>query len=729
MTPLRLSLPCLFLLVVSTACADDARLTEPAVRFHLTARPWTPLDVSRNDYLDTVEALCRYTAQHQDERGAIIDPVLGREHQYATPYFAYAVGVLVDAGKASDLLPHGVQAMDSATECFSQGADGIPDRHGEFFLTPLAAALQHYEPHVDETVIDRWTQRLSKPRVDVLQDGGARNNNWRTYAMRGEWTRAQAGLVPMDDAVGFINDAWRLGSQRDRIAPDRLNFYQDWSSDPQSLAVEAVGRVNLLAMIAAGYDATETGKEMAPIVERGTRMSLLWQDPTGQCPPNGRTDNHVFNDVLYQLGFELLAERARQRGEQRLASQARRAARLGFQSIARWQRDDDPWKGSFYVTKNHFDPQDRVGYQPASQYSNYNGAVMLHLAEAYETASDEIEPQPAPCEIGGYAVEADPRFGSLVANAGGMQLQINLRGDSVPKYGQYWTPLGLVRFSRVGWDSRLGPSDGARERRATGSAVSFAPTWKQGKHWVRLADLAEHYRGTWTTTFEHPLLVQGHVLYHSATGVGGPIFRHEFTITPDGVLTTLNCEDDSQAFGLTVPLLEDDGRPLEVNTEPPILSTGYPGADDRQNFLCMNEGVTATSGSKILSSYGYLRPVRVTSDDDLLTVFVYPSGVEDPNANEVRASFRSTPEGFGSVLVSVQGTIYRGRFSAGGFGSSLDLDDDGRPEVQLSEACNFIVQLKAGAITAIEVDRSVEATLAGKQISLVSFTPVAIRSD
>ena len=43
--------------------------------------------------------------------GAIIDPFLKREHQYATPYFAYAVGTLTAAGRARDLLPSGVKAI------------------------------------------------------------------------------------------------------------------------------------------------------------------------------------------------------------------------------------------------------------------------------------------------------------------------------------------------------------------------------------------------------------------------------------------------------------------------------------------------------------------------------------------------------------------------------------------------------------------------------------------
>ncbi|CAK8991713.1 Uncharacterized protein TC_0708 [Durusdinium trenchii] len=718
----------LLLTCAGTVSAEGVSTAEPAVSFHLTSRPWKPSGVARQDYLETVEGLCRFAARHQDERGAFVDPFLGREHQYSTPYFAYAVGVLVDAGKAKDLLPHGTRAMEYATACFAEGAAGIPEEHGEFFLAPLAGALEHYAAHVDSATLERWTQRLRQPRAKVLQDGGARNNNWRTYAMRGEWARAKAGLIPEEDAREFIEWAWLRGTQRERIAEDRMNFYQDWSSDPQSHAVEAVGRGNLLALIAGGYDGASVD-EMVEVIERGTRMTLLWQDPTGQCPPNGRTDDHVFNDVLYQLAFEVLAELARERGDVQLAAQARRAARLSFKSIDRWRREDGEWRGSFFVTKNHFDPTERVGYQPASQYSNYNGAVMLHLAEAYETVRAEIEEQPAPCEIGGYAVEADAAFGSLVANAGGMQLQLNLRGDSVPKYGKYWTPLGLVRFSRVEWDSRLGPSDGVREKRSAGSAVSFGPTWKQGNRWVRLADLPEHYRGTWTTTFCHPLLVKGQVLYHSVTGAGGPIFRQELVITPDGVLTTLTCDDARHEFGLTVPLLENDGRPLVTNTEPPILSTRYPRDGDQQCFLCLDPGVEASAEPSLRSSYGDLRPVRVSSTDNKVTVFVYPRSADDPAASDVYDSFRTEDDAFRSVLGQVDGTLYFGRYSAGGYGNSLDLDGDGQPELRLSDACGFIVQLSSGRITAVEVDRPVSAGMDEKEIQLEAFEPVTVSSE
>src|SRR5205809_1035840 len=121
-------------------CAATLAAAPPAVvrtNYHLTARPWQPLNIDRSKYLDSIEGLCRFSVQHQDASGAIIDPFIKREHQYATPYFAYAVGTLTVAGRARDILSNGVKAMEHSTENFSRGRDAIPDQHGEFFIPAL----------------------------------------------------------------------------------------------------------------------------------------------------------------------------------------------------------------------------------------------------------------------------------------------------------------------------------------------------------------------------------------------------------------------------------------------------------------------------------------------------------------------------------------------------------------------------------------------------------------
>ncbi len=709
-------------LCVATVCGAQA-IDPPIPKYHLTARPTVIEPLPRVELLDAVDSLCRFAVKHQDARGAFIDPVLGHEHQYATPYLAYAIGTLVHEGRR-DLLGNGVRAMDYATACLAEGREGIPDDHGEFFLTPLTGALALYKGSVNDEQWLTWQTRLQTPLHEIIEGTQSKTNNWRTYAMRGESLRASAGLVDTAKAVAFLEDAWNQRTQRERIGLDRWNMYQDWNGHPQSLAVEAVGRVNLLAMIhEKEFDFTSRGA-IVDAVERGTRATLLFQDPTGQCPPNGRTDNHVFNDVLYGLCFDIMAARSDDAYE---ASQYRRAADLAYRSIERWKIDDGAHAGSYSITKNFFPPEERVGYQPASQVSNYSGALMVHLAEAYHLRGQDIAPLPAPTEIGGYAIEADPRFGAYVANAGGMLVQINLLGDSVPKYGEYWTPLGGVRFARAGWDSRLGPSDGVRDG-AMEHGLTFAPAWKKGRRWVRLSDEAEHYRGTTYTEFVHPLLVRFTVLYSPVTGVGGPSFHHHFTVTPDGVFTSLTSPHDVE-FALTIPLLENDGRPLHAVVTDDRATTRYAAdLDDgsEQHFIATNGGEFTVDGDSIRSAYGWLRPVRLTSNQESINLFIYPRSPGQPDVQRVQDSFVSTETGFRSDLGRVERDLYVGRTAVGGVGRSVDTNGDGVDDIVWDAPCGFIAQVDAGRVTAIECDRDMQGTIAGRVMTLQAYTPVHI---
>jgi hypothetical protein len=694
-------------------------------RYHLTARPWRPLGVPRVAYLDAIEGVCRFTAKQQDASGAVIDPFLKREHQYSTPYYAYAVGLLVHEGRAKDLLASGARAMEHATACFAQGSAGIPDQHGEFFIPALTGALKLYAGHVPAEQLARWRERMRTP-LDKVINLSARLNNWRTYAMKGEWLRAQARLVPRAAALEFIRDSWFNATQRARIADDRWHLYQDHSSDPEPHAVEAVGRGNLLALAAAGYDG-ELREELWSLVKQGTAVSLLLQDPSGQCPPNGRTDDHVFNDVLYQLCFEVMAERAWQDGNARLAGQYARAAQLSFKGIARWWRGDGAWAGSYFVTKNHFDPAERVGYQRASNYGNYNGAVMLHLAEAYEARRTKIAEHATPVEIGGYALATDPRFASAVANAGGMQMFADLRGDTELVFDHYWSALGVVRFGRVGWETRLGPSDGVRDAQSK-RGISFAPTWREADRWVRLADVPERYQGEFSVEFAHPLLVRCAIVYSPREGQRGPVFRHEFILTPDGVLATLRAEGATQ-FGVTWPLLENDGAPVNVALTAHGARVAYVNGGDEQYFLALQPDAALTrEETPLRSTYGWLRAVRAAAVSGVNQTFVFPRSPADPDAERVRQSFRLTPTGFSSVLGRVAGQLYVGRTTAGGVGDRVDLNGDGRADVRFSAPCGFILQLDGGRVTAVEADRAVSVTMGSRRLQLAAYKPVLLNA-
>ncbi len=698
-------------------CAGIRAADLPLPRYHLTARPWSPLATERSAFLDAIEGVCRFSVKYQDKSGAIIDPFLHREHQYATPYFAYAVGVLVQAGRARDLLPNGVRAMDHATECVSKGRAGIPDGHGEFFLANLTEGLEVYKHLVSHEQLELFRNRLRLPIARIIKGS---QNNWQTYAMKGEWLRFKEGLVPRETAITFIENAWRT-NHRSRIAPPPFLLYHDRTSDPDTLSVEAVGRGNLLSLIANGYDGPSAG-EIAGAVETGTKATLLLQDPSGQVPANGRTDDHVWVDIGYQLEYEVMAERSLARGDKELAGQFRRAANLAFQSASRWRRREGEWAGSFSITKNFFDPALRVGYQDASQYSNYNGSLMFHLAEAYQNADREIEEKPTPTEIGGYAFQLDHEYDSVFANAGGFQMQANLRGQVGESSGNYWTPLGVVRFSRGGWETRLGPSDGAL---TANDGAGFAPAFFENGRWVKLSGATSRYRASWSTSFVHPALVRCALEYRPIPAQTGPSFRNEFIITPDGILSTLTkLSPDAARWGTVWPMLVNDGHALLWEVTARRATIAYGTKSDAQSFLALDpSGQLLRTESSVRSTYGDLSPIIYSGSDATSRTFIYPHNNDQPSEDEVLTSFKVTPAGFHSALGRVEGDVYIGRTVAGGIARQLGFSAQSSHDVRFSQECGFLLQLNGGRVVAIEVDRPVHATIQGKEYDLNPYTP------
>jgi hypothetical protein len=162
-----------------------------------------------------------------------------------------------------------------------------------------------------------------------------------------------------------------------------------------------------------------------------------------------------------------------------------------------------------------------------------------------------------------------------------------------------------------------------------------------------------------------------------------------------------------------------------VSPDHRIARVAYPGAADAQNFILLNTaGVAmAASGSSLRSSFGMLSPVQATTTDAEHLTFIYPEGAGDPAAAAVGDSFRVTDDGFSSVLGRVQGSLYVGRTSAGGFGPGIDLSGRGVPEVTFSESCGFLLELRSGKVTALESDRAVTAQVEGHSIRLEAFTP------
>lgn len=285
--------------------------------------------------------------------------------------------------------------------------------------------------------------------------------------------------------------------------------------------------------------------------------------------------------------------------------------------------------------------------------------------------------------------------------------------------------MGVERFGRVNWDTRLGPSDGDRDP-TTGRGVTFAPTWLEDGRWVRLADVPERYRGSFSAQFGHPLLVRCAIDYAPINGVG-PTFRHEFLLTPDGVLATLR-SPHAKAFGVTWPVLENDGVPLRPKLGERTATTAYRADRDEQSFLWLDAGATAVvaEAEPIQSTYGWLRPVRAAAISGVNRTFVFPRSANDPSAEKLRQSFRLTQDGFDSIVGSVHGSLYTGRTSAGGEGTTIDCDGDGKPDATFGVRCRFVLQIREGRILAVEADRRTTAQIAGRELHLEPYVPLTL---
>lgn len=713
----RLSLISAAALVALSCGATDAAAATPNIRYHLTARPWVPLNLPRGAYLDRIEGVVRYIGELQDADGAIIEPGY-IEYQQATPYFANALGTLLAAGRANDLLDRGVAAMDHVSSQMAIGNSALPQQHGNFFVAPMADALSLYKDSVSAQQLVEWEDRMKLP-IDQLVLLGP-THNWRTYAMKGEWYRAKKGLVSTTDATSFIEDSW-LSTQRNRLVTSPARLYRDTNdgTTPEAFAYDVASRSELWGLIAEGYDGP-SAPEIERFIKRAATSALILQDASGQAPFGGRSAGMTWNDVYMGLNFELMAEQAKSEGQSRLAGQYRHAAMMALKSTDRWRSSE----GFYFVAKNRFEPWMRVGYPVYAALTNYNGFVMYHMAEAYQARKSDIKEQPTPVEIGGYADIPDATFGVAVANAGGMQVQVAFRGTAEldPNQGQYWTKLGLTRFSRVGWDSRLGPSDGVREP-STGAGVSFAPTFLDGPDWIRMAEAPTRYHATFSAQFKHPLLVRCRIDYEPRPGNTGPTFRDDLVITPDGVFSTVTSSAGAGDFGINWPLFVADGQTtLNSVVGAHIASTAYPGAGDQQNFIALDDSAQITALPTVRGTYGDVQPLRVVGGSAVRT-FVYPRSASDPGAASVRASFTRDGQNFSTLLGRVEGSLYVGRTSAGGFGTSIDLDGDGTDDVQFNHACGFILRLKNGAVRSVETDRTVNAVIGGRSVSLAAYAP------
>jgi hypothetical protein len=854
----------------------------PATHFHLTARPWHPVNAPKEEFYAEMDAAAHALALYQYwnekdpndvKNGAMFDPIDKREIQYATPCFAFNVAALLSQGHAADLLTQGMRAMERCTLNISTGFAN--DYHGEFFCAPMVKAIRLYEslqskyPQITDEVLKTWKKRMKAKRDHFMSLKV--KQNWRTFAMKGEWLRQKDGYIT--DGVAWNEADWIKaveGGQRERFRRDldkyHLNpnffFYHDDTAHPETFAYNGATTANLLDMLEDGYNGA-SAQEMRELIYHNLTSSLYILSGSGEAAAGGRTGEHIWDDTIYADGMEKMAEISQRNGDIWHAGQFRHAVELLLKSHARFQQES----GLFSITKNAFHPFLKNRYASWSGVANYENFTLTCALETLLAQTAEITETPIPSEIGGYVMTLDPSFANVFLDAGGMQAQICNQGES-DKYGNVqWHTLGITRFSRTGWDGRLGPGAGHTNLDFS-DGFSFSPVFLEKGKWVRVCMEPNRFHGEFKAEFVHPLLVRGAYTILPEKGQTGPTFKMHVTLTPDGALVDTSAAGGEQV-GVVWPLFEFDGRTvvntdvtnsiastayprmagsaklleaedaslsegaaiasdqtgfhgkgfakitakgaslewkgvdggdggptaigfryalgaaakatsrfkLLVNGQPQrdliFLSTGqwnswfpltvpatlahgtentiriestdekniaiidelrvYPASSataepDQQNFIALKDTHDLDTKSPVVrGGYGDYLPIRVTdSRGGTVETFVYPRSAGDPDARSVRASFKRDGDDFSSLLGGVKGTLYVGRTSAGGEGKEIDLTNDGKNVVTFDRFCSFVLQLKDGKVTAVETDRPVKATIAGKTISLDKFTPAKI---
>lgn len=562
----------------------------PDFHWHLTARPWQPVNAPESELLDPMEkavtamAPLQYwnAADPKDvKNGAIIDPFDKKELQYGTPLFAFNVATLMTKGRAAGLAEPAARALDRCTLNISTGPAN--DGHGEFFGAPMVKAIRMFEalksrhPEITAERLKTWKERMKAKREGFMNMKV--KQNWRTFAMKGEWLRQQDGYI--SDGVTWNEANWTEaseGGQRERFRRDldqhglkpHFFLYHDDTASPETFAYNGATTANLLDMLENGYDGA-SAKEMREIIARNLRSSLLMLSGSGEAPGGGRTGEHIWNDSIYANAFQLMSEVARREGDERLAGQYRHAVQLLLKSHARFQQEN----GWFSITKNAFHPSLKNRYASWSGIANYEGFTLACLSETLLATKSRIAEEPVPSEIGGYVATLAPSFANVFVNAGGMQAQLCTRGET-DKYGDVqWHVLGITRVSRTGWDGRLGPGAG-HVRPDFSDGVSFAPVFLEDGKWKRVCLEPKRFQGSFKAEFVHPLLTRGTFTIAPVPGQSGPTFAMHLTLTPDGALVDTRCVSGSTGFGVTWPLLEFDGRNvLNKNVGTSIASTAY----------------------------------------------------------------------------------------------------------------------------------------------------------
>ena len=439
----------------------------------------TPTGLNRDAYLPTIHSIVTHFLPFQSPDGRIVDPYAKMEIQYSTPTFAFAAATLYTAtgpgaGNAT-LLEAASLALDSAT--FELLTSTSAQGHANFYTYPVCRALLLLAPHVtNATRLAMWRTRLSTMPTSQYAN---LQMNWGLVAVAGEYVKTEI--------LKLGNGSWWRAELARQIVSSRFTgsgMYLDDSGFDGILSpmpYSTFPTKYMTALLFDGLNGTDASPLLWSYALRGGWTHVAQQSPRGEIATGGRSSQHSWNEACSAVTQELWSEYYRSTGDLASACAFKRAARLSLRSVNRWVGAT----GALQVVKNWADPSLRWGYEVYSYATNYNllPASMLSAAWAAADPADTLAECASLADVGG-AVFALPEFRKIVANGGGVYLEIETGAD--PHYDS----TGLTRFhvdqsgtlpasSFVRVHGPLGPSAGSPQDLG-GSGV--------GVWWARAGD-------------------------------------------------------------------------------------------------------------------------------------------------------------------------------------------------------------------------------------------------
>ena len=572
-----------------------------------------PTKLSRDNYLNVVSGIVNYFQHFQAEDGRIVDPYLQTEFQYSTPCYAWAAAALVQSGKQTNLLESATRALHCALQELAE--DKAAMNHGDFFTFPCMLAyeaLHNRVPPSEQGKIDDLLKRMDPQRCyqDVLSERHTTVHNWNVVALSGEFLRFQNGFTD----INFV----------EKYLPLQLPYFTSdglYRDPNMPMAYDHFPRHFLAAMLARGYNG-KSRADVDELVDRGAWVSLLLQSPCGELPTGGRSAQHQWNEAEQCVTYEVWANRKRTAGDIAAAEAFKRAAHLGLQSIQRWVRPS----GELWIVKNRFDPAVRHGFQSYSSHSQYNLLAASMLATAWSVSDETINEGPCPADVGGFVLEV-PEFHKLIANAGGMYVEIDTAAD--PEYNS----TGLIRVHKTGVEPLIGPTDSSP---IAEQPLALGIAWRETNGWQSLASLGMgKIKGS---ELKVSKMEREAVNFSVTYKVGRPpadSITEMYDISPEQVHVTSTVNGAASEVKVRLPAFVFDGQQatrIEITN-----ATVAVGLNNSREVFEIDSAKTAAqrTGELIRCRNGFLEPIEVSIPGKRVTYTIRPEKLRGTASNAV----------------------------------------------------------------------------------------------